>query len=181
MAGTAVEVRIVPAPEMPRLLSALTVLLRDAVDGGASLGFLPPLDAGEAGTYWRDVETSVRAGTRILLIARSGLHVVGCVQLVLATRANARHRAEIQKLCVLTSERNKGIGKALMTAAHAAALGRGRTLLTLDTKRGDRAEALYRRLGYTKLGAVPRFTRDRDGAFHDSVFFYKHLDEPVRR
>jgi acetyltransferase len=181
MADTAPDVRIVSAPEMPPLFPALTVLLRDAVDGGASLGFLPPLDAAEAGTYWRGVETSVRAGTRVLLVARSGAHVAGCVQLALATRANAHHRAEIRKLCVLTSEWRKGIGKALMAAAHAAALARGRTLLTLDTQRGDRAEALYRRLGYKRLGVVPRFTRDRGGAFHDTVFFYKHLDEAVSR
>ncbi|MGA7989886.1 MAG: GNAT family N-acetyltransferase [Thermoanaerobaculia bacterium] len=175
MADTAPEVRIASAAEMPRLLPALTVLLRDAVDGGASLGFLPPLDVAEAGTYWRGVEAKVRAGGRVLLIARAGTRVVGCVQLVLATRANAHHRAEVQKLCVLTSERGKGIGGALMEVAHAAALARGRTLLTLDTRRGDPAEALYRRLGYTELGVVPAFTRDRNGTFHDTVFFYKHL------
>ena len=151
------------------------MLLRDAVDGGASLGFLPPLDPGEAGMYWKGAEAEIRAGRRVLVVARAGAHVVGCVQLVLSTRANAPHRAEVQKLCVLTAERGKGIGKALMEAAHAAALARGRTLLVLDTKKGDLAEALYRGLGYTELGVVPGYARDRSGGSHDTVFFYKHL------
>jgi ribosomal protein S18 acetylase RimI-like enzyme len=160
---------------MPRLLPTLAVLLRDAVDGGASLGFLPPLDPAEAGMYWKGAEAEMRAGRRIVVVAWSGSRVVGCVQIILSTRENARHRAEVQKLCVLTSERGKGIGKALMEAAHAAALARGRTLLTLDTKKGDPAVALYRGLGYVELGVVPSYTRDRSGEFHDSVFLYRQL------
>lgn len=175
MADAPAEARVVSGAEIPRILPTLSVLLRDAVDGGASLGFLAPLDPAEAGMYWRGAESEVRAGRRILVVARSGARVVGCVQLVLSTRANAPHRAEVQKLCVLTAERGKGIGKALMEAAHAAALARGRTLLVLDTRKGDPAEVLYRGLGYAELGVVPNFTRDRTGAYQDTVFFYKHL------
>ena len=169
------EARVVSASEMPRLMPTLAVLLRDAVDGGASLGFLPPLDPTEAGMYWKGAEAEMRAGRRVIVVASAAGRVVGCVQIILSTRENARHRAEIQKLCVLTKERGKGIGKSLMEAAHAGALARGRTLIVLDTKKGDPAETLYRSLGYTELGVVPRYTRDRAGTFHDTVFFYKHL------
>lgn len=175
MADSPAQTKVVTATEMPGLLPALSVLLRDAVDGGASLGFLAPLDPTEAGMYWKGAEAEMRAGRRVIVVARSGARVVGCVQVVLSTRENARHRAEIQKLCVLTAERGKGVGRALMEAAHAAALARGRTLLMLDTKKGDPAEALYRGLGYAELGVIPNFTRDKSGAFHDTVFFYKHL------
>lgn len=175
MADAPAEARVVSGTEITRILPTLAVLLRDAVDGGASLGFLPPLDPAEAGMYWRGAEADIRTGRRILVIARAGARVVGCVQIVPSPRANAPHRAEVQKLCVLTAERGKGIGKALMEAAHAAALARGRTLLVLDTRRGDPAESLYRGLGYTELGVVPNYTRDRMGAFHDTVFFYKQL------
>jgi ribosomal protein S18 acetylase RimI-like enzyme len=175
MADPPAEARVVSASEMARLQPTLAVLLRDAVDGGASLGFLPPLDPTEASMYWKGAEAEMRAGRRIIVVASASSHVVGCVQIILSTRENARHRAEIQKLCVLTRERGTGIGKALMEAAHAAALGRGRTLIVLDTKKGDLAEALYRSLGYTELGVVPSYTRDRAGTFHDTVFFYKHL------
>lgn len=169
------EIRLVSAGEMPALLPALTVLLRDAVDGGASLGFLPPLDAAEAEAYWHAVLADVRAGTRLLFVARAEGRLVGSVQLALATKANAKHRAEVEKLIVLGSERGKGLGTELMEAVHAAALSRGRTLLVLDTRKGDPAEALYRTLGYAELGVVPGFTRDARGGSHDTVFFYKHL------
>ncbi len=169
------EIKILSAGEMPALLPALGVLLRDAVDGGASLGFLPPLDVTEAQAYWHSVLADVRAGTRLLLIARADHHLVGSVQLALATKANAKHRAEVEKLCVMTAERGKGIGTELMEAAHKAALAKGRMLLVLDTRKGDPAEALYRTLGYTELGTVPGFTRDARGVSHDTVFFYKTL------
>ena len=169
------EIKTISAGEMPALLPALTVLLRDAVDGGASLGFLPPLDVTEAGAYWHATLAEVRAGTRVLLVARAGGKLVGSVQLALSTRANAKHRAEVEKLAVLTAERGKGIGTELMEAAHAAARAKGRTLLILDTRKGDPAEALYRNLGYTELGVVPGYTRDARGGSHDTVFFYKQL------
>jgi acetyltransferase len=169
------EIKSVSAGEMPALLPALTVLLRDAVDGGASLGFLPPLDPDEAAAYWHSVLADVRAGSRILLVARAAGRLLGSVQLALAPKANAKHRAEVEKLCVLTAERGKGLGTALMEAAHAAALARGRSLVVLDTRRGDPAEALYRNLGYTETGVVPGFTRDARGVSHDTVFFHKHL------
>ena len=174
------EARVVSASEMPRLMPTLAVLLRDAVDGGASLGFLPPLDPTEAGMYWKGAEAEMRAGRRVIVVASAAGRVVGSpdggrIDAKVELRENARHRAEIQKLCVLTKERGKGIGKSLMEAAHAGALARGRTLIVLDTKKGDPAETLYRSLGYTELGVVPRYTRDRAGTFHDTVFFYKHL------
>jgi len=169
------EIKSISAGEMPAQLPALTALLRDAVDGGASLGFLPPLDPGEAAAYWHGVLAEVRAGTRVLLAARTGPKLVGTVQLSLATKSNAKHRAEIEKLAVLTAERGKGVGKALMGAAEAAARAKGRTLLVLDTRKGDPAEALYRSLGYTETGVVPGFTRDARGELHDTVFFHKVL------
>lgn len=71
--------------------AGLVVLLRDAVDSGASLGFLPPLGAVEAATYWDSVATALREGARRLLVARRpGEGIVGSVQLELATRARTR-------------------------------------------------------------------------------------------
>ncbi len=169
------DIRIVPAGELPALLPALTELLRDAVDGGASLGFLPPLDPAEGAAYWHSVLADVRAGTRLLFVARGDGRITGSVQLALATKANAKHRAEVEKLCVLTAERGKRIGTDLMEAVQGAALANGRTLLVLDTRKGDPAEALYRTLGYTETGVVPGFTRDARGVSHDTVFFHKKL------
>ena len=45
----------------------------------------------------------------------------------------------------------------------------------LGTKRGDAAERLYRRLGWTEMGSIPGFAINPDGSPQESVFFYKHL------
>ena len=48
--------------------------------------------------------------------------------------------------------------------------------LVLDWKRGDAGERLYRRLGWTVVGTIPRFALDTDGTTpHDTVVFYKEL------
>ena len=45
----------------------------------------------------------------------------------------------------------------------------------LDTRQGDVAEGLYRKLGWQEAGVVPRYARGADGALHATVFFYKEL------
>jgi len=156
---------------------ALVALLRDCVDGGASVGFLPPLDPAEAVAYWRDVEAAVAAGTRVLLAAHAGDGaLVGCAQLALETRANGRHRAEVMKVMVLASARRQGIGRALMDALASEARRRGRTTLVLDTRAGDPSERLYVSTGWTRAGVVPRYAQSAGGALDASAFYYRLLE-----
>jgi ribosomal protein S18 acetylase RimI-like enzyme len=156
---------------------ALVALLRDAVDGGASLGFLPPLDAAEAGAYWDSVVAALRDGTRVLLVARDpAAGIVGSVQLEPALRANARHRAEVTKLMIHRGARRRGIGRALMLAIEAEARRLGRTTLVLDTRQGDPSESLYRALGWTEAGTIPRYAASSDGALHSTAIYYRLLD-----
>ena len=158
------------------LKSALDGLLKDVVDGGASVGFLPPLDDDEARAYWDGVVAALKGGGRRLWIARgTGGGIVGTVQLDLASQANGRHRAEVIKLMVVSSARRQGIGRLLMEAAEAEARELGRTTLVLDTRQGDPSEALYRGLGWQAAGAIPRYARSADGTLHTTAFYYKLL------
>lgn len=157
--------------EMPGLVA----LLRDAVASEASVGFLDPLGEGEAEAYWRGVIAGVEQGERLLLVAREEGGIVGTAQLELATKPNAAHRAEVQKVLVLRSARRRGIGQALMDALETQARGAGRSLLVLDTRQGDAAERLYRRLGYVEAGVIPDYARSSAGTLDASVFFYKAL------
>src|ERR1043166_2768689 len=100
-----IVVRTVPFAELPELVASLAALLKDCVDGGASLGFNAPLELSEAESYWRSIWPEVEAGTRILMVAEANGEVVGSGQLVLPSLKNARHRTELQKLCVLSSVR----------------------------------------------------------------------------
>jgi acetyltransferase len=153
----------------------LVALLHDAVDGGASIGFLSPLDDAEARNYWQGVVTALQGQSRHLLVVRQELQVVGAVQLDLARQPNGLHRAEVMKLIVHSSERRRGIGRALMHGVEEVARENGRSLIILDTRCGDAAEQLYRVCGYIAFGVVPNYAMGSDGQRHDTVFFYRAL------
>jgi ribosomal protein S18 acetylase RimI-like enzyme len=167
----------IDAEQTTHLLPSLVALLQDAVANGGSLGFLPPLSDSEATRFLQGVLFAVRDGQRILLVAREGEQIVGTVQLVLEDRPNGIHRAEVIKLMVHSTQRHKGIGRALMLAVEEEARQARRTLLLLDTRQGDVAEQLYRSIGYTLAGVIPRYARGADGHLHATVFLYKLLDE----
>jgi GNAT superfamily N-acetyltransferase len=90
-------------------------------------------------------------------------------------KPNGSHRAEVQKLIVARPFRGQGIGAALMTAVEAAAREAGRWLLVLDTRQGDTAERLYRRLGWVEAGVIPDFALNSEGTADATVVFYKRL------
>lgn len=161
-----------------RHVDDLRDLLTDAVDGGAAVTFLAPIPRHQAGRFWRGTADAVAAGTRVLLAAFDGTALVGSVQLDLDMPPNQLHRAEVTKLLVLRRARRRGIARALMTALHREAQAEARTLLTLDTRKGDEAEPLYRALGYVEIGIIPRFSRNSSGTLDDAIFFYKELARP---
>ena len=56
------------------------------------------------------------------------------------------------------------------------AIADGRTLLVLDTREGDAANALYQSLGYQVAGRIPGFVRSADGHLDTAIFYFKVLD-----
>src|SRR5476649_1378921 len=156
-------------------LADLNALLRDAVEGGASVGFILPLPDAEIASFWASAISDVAAGKRVLLVARAAGRIVGSVQLELAQRTNSRHRCELQKLLVLRAHRGRGLGTALMAVAEDHARLRHRSLIVLDTSASGSALDLYARCGYTRVGVIPRYATDPDGPLIDTVVFYKEL------
>jgi GNAT superfamily N-acetyltransferase len=155
---------------------ALAALLRDAVESGASIGFLPPVSDAEAAAYWDTVATAAGEGSRVVLAAHDAeLGLVGSAQLDLAMRENARHRAEVSKVMVHRRARRQGVGRALMLALEDEARRLGRTTLILDTRQGDPSETLYRGLGWTFAGAIPAYARSATGAIDATAYYYKLL------
>jgi acetyltransferase len=156
--------------------TALVALLTDAVDSGASLGFLLPLRPATAVAYWRAVFGDIGAGSRVLLAARDADGaIVGSAQLELATRENGRHRAEVAKVMVLRAARRQGIGRSLMLVAEEHARRLGRTTLVLDTRAGDPSERLYASIGWRRVGEIPCYARSADGLLHATALYYKLL------
>jgi GNAT superfamily N-acetyltransferase len=156
-------------------IGQLASLLIDAVDSGASVGFLPPLGEDEALAYWRTVVAAMREGSRILLVALEDDIIQGSVQVAMEMRVNGNHRAEAMKLFVYRRSRRRGLAKALMVEVEAAARRLGRTLLLMDTRQGGEAEKMCESLGYTKFGEVPGYARSSNGTLHTTVFFYREL------
>ncbi|HLA45215.1 MAG TPA: GNAT family N-acetyltransferase, partial [Aggregatilineales bacterium] len=157
-------------------VTALVAILRDSVDNGASVGFLPPLALDDAREYWEKVIADMETGSRLMLGAFLDGRLVGTVQLELVMRFNGLHRAEVQKLLVHTDFRRQGIGAKLLMVLEAEAKAIGRTVLVLDTRKGDAAEHLYRNSGYTTAGEIPQYARSANGKLEATVFFYRLLE-----
>lgn len=158
----------------PVQLDALAALLQDAVEGGASVGFLAPLSGRTARGYWRGVMAAL--GEELSLwLAYEGEHIVGAVQLAQCSKANGRHRGEVQKLFVLRTHRGRGIARALLEAVERHAQQQRMHLLVLDTEAGSAAEQLYRHLGWQPAGMIPDFALSPDGRLHATMYFYKTL------
>jgi GNAT superfamily N-acetyltransferase len=166
------------APVSDADVRALAHLLVDAVDSGAAVSFVAPLTVERAEEWWRKTISTAHSRA-IFLVARDGDGIVGSVQLHPAWAPNQPHRADIAKLLVHRRARRSGLGSRLMHEIEDAARHAGFTLLTLDAKRGAAAEQLYRRLGWTVVGAIPAYAVDPDGITpHDTVIFYKQLSTP---
>lgn len=166
------EIRTTPSLE---LFSGLVELLQDSVASGASVGYLAPLSTKDARNYWAEALEEVGQGVRIILLATANHDVAGCVQLLLSSSANARHRAQVQKLLVHQRARRHGLGRKLLDAIEQMAVAKGRSLLVADTPTGGAGEQLYASVGYTRLGAIPRYLRGPDGHFHPTTIFYREL------
>jgi acetyltransferase len=159
-------------------LNGLCRLLRECVLGGASIGFIEPLSGKEVEDYWKRIEGGMASATRLVLVAReeSDGTIVGSAQLSFETKANGRHRAEVQKVMVSPGHRRKGIASALVSAAESAARQRRIRLLHLDTSEGPGgARDFYEAMGYAYGGGIPGFALDPDGTPVKNAIYYKVL------
>lgn len=165
------------AESVDRDLDMLAGILHAVVHDGAGVSFIVPFSIDDARAFWAEkVLPEVRGGTRRVLLARSNGRIVGTVQFDIAVPPNQQHRAEVTKLLVHPDARRRGIARELMVALEALAQSEGRTLLTLDTWTGSVAERLYRSLGYTVVGVIPRYARGSlTPALEPATIMYKEL------
>ena len=162
-------------------VEGLADVLVDCVEGGASVSFMQPMTREKAIGFWRRVAGGVARGERALLVAEDARGVCGTVQLILDLPENQPHRADVAKMLVHRRARRQGLGEALMRAAESTALECGRTLLVLDTVTGADGERLYARLGWRRVGAVPRYALMPGGGYCSTTFFYRDLSAPPGR
>lgn len=169
------EIRQLTAAEVPQHIDALADILLDCVAGGASVSFMAAFSRADAESFFATAHKGVQSGDRLLFAAFLDCRLVATVQLLTAMPPNQAHRADVAKLLVHTSARRHGIARRLMQHVEDASRLAGKTLLVLDTAAGGPAEKLYLSLGWTRVGAIPRYARYPDGSWCDTTVFYKHL------
>lgn len=158
-------------------IEALAEVLIDCVEGGASVSFMLPLPRERALEFWRRVARDVASGDRALLVAEDRDGICGTVQLVFDLPENQPHRGDLAKMLVRRRARRQGLGAALVVAAEQTARDCGKTLLVLDTVTGSPAERLYARLGWERVGEIPRYALWPQGGFCSTTVFYRDLSD----
>lgn len=187
LSNSAMQLRIIQAPSLKynRLdcqlwVKQLSAMTQACINLGASIGFLPSSSSRAIQNYWWQVFDAVIKSQKTLIIAELNGVMAGCVQLSPATKDNAQHRAEVEKLLVHPNSRRKGVATKLMQAIEQESTRQQISLLVLDTQSDSDAEILYQSLGFKVAGQIPHFVSDERGDFHATTYYYKLLAPTLR-
>ena len=170
-----IELRRLSGGEARKHLDGLAAVLRDCVEGGASVSYMAPFSDEDARAAFDGFVKEAELGRRLIIAALDDGELVGSVQVILALPPNQPHRGEIAKLLVRRSARRRGIARLLMVRAEVEARAEGKSLLVLDTVTGDPAERLYEGMGWNRVGVIPDFALYPDGRPCATTFFWKAL------
>lgn len=154
----------------------LAEVLRDCVEGGASVGFMLPLAEGRPEAFWRQAAADVAAGGRHLFVAEDGAgRICGTLSLVVEMPDNQPHRADVSKMLVHRRARRQGLARRLLGALEARARELGRTTLVLDTVTGSEASRVYEAMGWARAGDIPNYALMPDGFPCSTTYYFRHL------
>jgi ribosomal protein S18 acetylase RimI-like enzyme len=165
----------------PATREQLAGLLIETVAGGGSVGFIHPLAREAALAFWETALAAAARSERIIFGAWDGNVLAGTVTLLLDCPPNQPHRAEIAKMMTRLSHRGRGIARALLVEAEAAAMARGRTLLVLDTASDGGASGLYEKCGFVLTGEIPGYALKPHGGLTGTKIYWKRIGPAGRR
>ena len=170
------NVRELDGAEALARVDELAEVLRDCVEGGASVGFMLPLAEGRPEAFWRKVAAGVAAGERHLFVAEDGAgRICGTLSLVVDMPDNQPHRADVSKMLVHRRMRRQGVAERLLRALEVRARELGRTTLVLDTVTGSDASRVYERLAWQRAGDIPKYALMPNGPFCSTTYYFKPL------
>lgn len=171
-----VVIRELDGTEALARVTELAEVLRDCVEGGASVGFMLPLAEGRPEAFWQHVAAAVAEGDRHLFVAEdeSG-RICGTLSLVIDMPDNQPHRADVSKMLVHRRVRRQGVADRLLRALEARARELGKTTLVLDTVTGSDASRVYERTGWQRAGDIPNYALMPDGAPCSTTYYFQHL------
>jgi ribosomal protein S18 acetylase RimI-like enzyme len=146
-------------------------LLNRLVANGAALGWVDPPDQREVAELLADVASDVDSGDACLVAARRPGALAGLGYWRRYARPTHRPHADVEKVAVAPEFQGEGVGRALMSELVRAAQDAGIEVLTLDFRAdNERAALLYRSLGFSQYGRLPRFVAVGD-ARYDKLFY----------
>jgi ribosomal protein S18 acetylase RimI-like enzyme len=157
----------------------LAELLIETVAHGGSVSFMHPLSSKDATAFWTHSLTAAARGERVIFGAWDGDRLKATVTLLLDCPPNQPHRAEIAKMMTRVEARGRGAASALMNAAEAEAVRRGRILLVLDTASEGGASSLYERLGFTFAGEIPSYALKPHGGLTGTRIYWKRIGDSM--
>jgi GNAT superfamily N-acetyltransferase len=170
------NIRELDGAEARARVAELVAVLRDCVEGGASVGFMLPLAEGRPEAFWRRVAEGVAAGERHLFVAEDeDGRICGTLSLVIDMPDNQPHRADVSKMLVHRRARRQGVAERLLRALEVKACELGRTTLVLDTVTGSDASRVYERLGWERAGDIPNYALMPDGPFCSTTYYFRRL------
>lgn len=173
------QLRPVTAESFAHYRQGLAELLLDAVEHGASVGFMADLSLAQAYAWCDGLRPDIANGSLLAWVVVQNERVVASAQLALCRKPNGLNRAEVQKLMVRREACGHGLGTQLMNAVEQAARLHRRGLLYLDTEAGSPAEAFYRALDYTRVGELPDYCTTPDGQYRATAIYFKTLGQPT--
>jgi GNAT superfamily N-acetyltransferase len=114
-------------------------------------------------------------GEQVPLVAVVDGEVCGTATLVRHPHHLRRHIADIKGVVVDHRYWRRGIARRLFAELSARAAAMGIELLATSCRGGTVAETVYRRLGFTEYGRLPRGLKEASGKVFDEVFLYRPL------
>lgn len=123
-------------------------------------------------TYLNNI---VESTSKLMIVSEVGGKIAGNCQIVFMTSKKTLHRAELC-IALLNEYCSLGIGTVMFAEMEQAARGRSIRQLELEVISGNApAMGLYRKAGFTEVGARPDAFRFRDGTYHDEIYMRKVL------
>ncbi len=172
------ELEIRPLRASPEVSATLSEILVETGAHGGSVSFMHPLAPAAARAFWDGALAAADRGERIVLGAWDGGELVATVTVLLDLPPNQPHRAEIAKMMTRPSHRGRGAARALMRVAEDMAIGRGRTMLVLDTASEEGAAGLYEKMGFNFAGELPDYALKPRGGLTGTRFYWKRIGSP---
>ncbi|MEI8222395.1 MAG: GNAT family N-acetyltransferase [Actinomycetes bacterium] len=150
-------------------------LLYEAVQSGASMGYLLETPLSELEAFWSSILSDVSHGNAKIVYAQEERVPIGVVVLAFEKNPNAKHRAEVKKLIVAREKQGLGVGKKLLSLLEMEARMSEKSLLILDTETDSVADSLYQSLQWTRLGEMPSHSASPNGELRPTTFYFKEL------